>query len=866
MKKIITILFFITLIFNSVSQKIFINKGFGKIDNYNLNKVYLLIGEWEFYWNQLLTPQNISNIKKKDYIFVNGSWTSKYPHWGYATYHCKIAAPKGKYILWLHQVISAYKIWINDTLVSEYGIVGTDRKTSVPKPGNNMIIFFNDKDTIDILIQVSNFHHQNGGLQEKIYIGSPSAIIDKRNFYIHLQAFVVGAEFIFLIFFIALFILNRDKFVYLLLALGISFLIVFELVNNEAFLLSNFTNISWNIAKKIDFFSNYIRLAFFTTFVYYYIKDTIKIKKSILLFIIAISTLLSLFVLITPSYIFSFTLNFFTLVTLASFIYFLVISIKAIIIKIPFSILFTLGMAALLITSINDILFSMNIINTGYYLSFGLLFFIGFFSLIFSLEYSYKLNYIKFSKILQSNEENFIRDVMKYPNYDIISFLKTLEKYINFDYLELWLYYNNSEILEIKKENDKYLKSNFENKITTDFNFKKIPKNNFFNKEKIIFNIYKEKVPYACIILMNSKKNFKKIDFLFLEKIIDYLTNSLENYKYYNEIKNINENLELIVEARIELIYEQKNTLKKEVEVLQKNLNELQKINNKIQTTNKELLNIKEELQARNELLEKTKNDKIEITEKLKEKNKLITESIFYANHLRSALLKNSEKDFENQKFFSISFTTKEISGDFYFVYNTDTHKIILLFNTTATNIVAILISTLISNILNEIIIEQNITESLQIAKNLEEKYLQIFNENNKLIFESFKVSILSLNKSDLSSTMCLIGQNLLIIRKKDKIFLKGSKYEIGGGFLPDNEKSYKSYNLKLYKGDIIYLYTEGCYLSSKTKSNSAIDELNFIEKILNLTKESTNFSNHKKIIENFIPQKFDATLLALQL
>src|SRR6056297_999538 len=94
---LIILLMSIGYIINIVSYDApnFIKKG--KIDFSDVNleeeKVVVLNGEWEFYWNEILYPEDFQQetIKEAEYIKVPGPWTqdlnnNKYSGKGVATY------------------------------------------------------------------------------------------------------------------------------------------------------------------------------------------------------------------------------------------------------------------------------------------------------------------------------------------------------------------------------------------------------------------------------------------------------------------------------------------------------------------------------------------------------------------------------------------------------------------------------------------------------------------------------------------------------------------------------------------------------------------------------------------------------------
>ena len=146
-----------------------------------------LDGEWEFYWNRLLTPSDLnfgSYPSKTGIINVPGLWNNKeigetiVKRKGFATYRLFIQFNNryNLYSLKTGRIESAHKMWINNELVLQNGIVGESKETSVPKWNSTDLYFETDSSIIEIVLQVSNFHNSHGGISESIYFGLPKQI------------------------------------------------------------------------------------------------------------------------------------------------------------------------------------------------------------------------------------------------------------------------------------------------------------------------------------------------------------------------------------------------------------------------------------------------------------------------------------------------------------------------------------------------------------------------------------------------------------------------------------------------------------------------------------------------------------------
>lgn len=882
-KKYIVLLFFL-LIFsiNGFSKRIYFEKGKIDLTFYNFNKNYILYGEWEFYWQSLYTPSDLKNINPKpnNFVTANGSWENykfdgkKVGKWGYATYKLTILAPKGEYAIFFHQVVSAYKVWINDSLLLEHGKVGTTKESSIPKPGNNLLVFKTTKDTIEIVIQVSNFHHTSGGLQEKVYFGKPQQISEKRKSNVALQSLAIGAELIFVIFFIGLFVTREKNINYLIFALGIILLIVFEFLNGEAFILSNFPNISWNTAKKIDFFSSYLRLSFFTIYYWLTFRNIKLYNKKIIFTITAISVFFSIIVLFTKSEFFSQTLIFFIVFSLLSFLYLFVFSFIGILKKVQYSLLTFLSVFLLLLASINDSLFSMNIINTGYFMSYGLVGFITFFSIIFSLKYTKKSRFIDNYNKLDSKLRQIFSEIILIESYNLPKFIKILNNYINSTYIELWIKNNQMLTCELVKEEDDNIKvAQLKDNFTSQLNYEIIEeiiakKETLHSKNEIFVPIYKSNEIKAFLYFKKFEfEKFSKEDVNLIENLLPYISNTIENYEYYYEIKSINENLEMIVESRTELIYEQKDELKQKVIEISSKYEEFQIVNKVINDINLELKNSQADISKKNDELFKIKTEQELFNEQLTQKNTLIQDSLMYAKYLRNNFLKSYEKNVSLPNFFSASFSKNLISGDFYCLYKVNNTILISLFNTTATDVVSVFLSFLLSYIIDEIIEdkEESINQTKHIVKEIDTKYKKIFNyeETKRVITDSFKLTLCSISFDSGKMSISLVGQDLVIIRRSEPIKLFGSKMSIGGIYDSVDHNKISQINFDLQNGDMVYLYTEGVHLTNKHQDQEKNKET-FINELAKLSLIDLDSQNNI-ITEKYKENRADTTILGIK-
>ncbi|MBP2635370.1 MAG: putative histidine kinase [Firmicutes bacterium] len=228
-----TVLFFILLLFPLLLLYFYIEISFSdnKVSNtpqahqgvldlsdwiFAENSVIPLDGEWEFYWSQLLTYQDLhpgTNLPK-NYAAVPSIWNhsnDNLPETGYATYRLKVktADPNVVKGLKIRPAFTSYKLMVNDKVVATNGTVGKNPESYFPEYKPLISFFRTDETEFEIILQVANFTYARGGPSYSIYLGTDHQIIALREKAQQEAIFLLGAIFIMAVYHTALFLLQR---------------------------------------------------------------------------------------------------------------------------------------------------------------------------------------------------------------------------------------------------------------------------------------------------------------------------------------------------------------------------------------------------------------------------------------------------------------------------------------------------------------------------------------------------------------------------------------------------------------------------------------------------------------------------------
>ncbi|HPL54091.1 MAG TPA: hypothetical protein PLW11_08125, partial [Bacillota bacterium] len=158
-----------------------VKNGVLNLGEWNQKSVFAIIGEWEFYWDKLLTNTQIKSGSEA-FVTVNapGEWNyyetglGELPGFGRATYRVYVtgAQPGEKYGLRIQNQASAYRLYVDGELLAQNGSFGdkADAPASAYRP--QLADFTPQSDSFDIILQISNYAYAGGGMWEPVIFGT----------------------------------------------------------------------------------------------------------------------------------------------------------------------------------------------------------------------------------------------------------------------------------------------------------------------------------------------------------------------------------------------------------------------------------------------------------------------------------------------------------------------------------------------------------------------------------------------------------------------------------------------------------------------------------------------------------------------
>lgn len=326
--------------------------------------VISLDGEWEFYWNQLLEPREIKspNSRRDGYINLPSSW-NKFKIGdkelfgdGYATYRLLLKTEEsGRLAIKIPRVFASYNLWVNEELIATAGTVGKSRETMTPQYLPQVALLELQQGENEIVMQVANFYHRSGGILESLIMGDEKLIFELRYKSIAYELLLFGGLMIIGAYHLALYFFRKQNTPPLYFGLFCLLVGLRTLLVGERFIIYLFPGFNWEVAHKIQTLTFYLGLTvIFMFFKSIYPNDFSDRMVRIVKWVgIAFAGL----VLLTPAKTFTIFNPAYQIFTVLVIIYIMSVFIIKLLQKEKGIGLILVGALALILTSLNDIVF-----------------------------------------------------------------------------------------------------------------------------------------------------------------------------------------------------------------------------------------------------------------------------------------------------------------------------------------------------------------------------------------------------------------------------------------------------------------------------------------------------------------------------
>ncbi|MBW2408153.1 MAG: PAS domain S-box protein [Deltaproteobacteria bacterium] len=362
-----------------------------------------LSGEWEFYWQQHLMPQDFASgaaIRKTGFIEVPGYWKGyeldgkKLSGYGYATYRLIVLLNKQQEPLALRtvEITNAYTIYVDGHRVSSLGKAGKNRESTVPRQYPQIADFEPKTNQIEFIFHVSNYHHRRGGIWEVIQLGTEKDMLNAKERRLSFDLFLVGSIFLVALYHLKLFIFRRDDRAPLYFSFFCFLTVLRSVTTGGRYLILLFPGISWELMVKFEYLSFYLAVPAFGMFMQSLFP---KISEKFILVLKTLAIAFSCVVVFTPARFYTHTLNIYEIITLITLVYGLYVVFASLHQNRIEAYGFLFGFAILGLTIVNDMLHVEGMIQTGFFFQFGFFFFILSQTILLSYRFSSALTTVE---------------------------------------------------------------------------------------------------------------------------------------------------------------------------------------------------------------------------------------------------------------------------------------------------------------------------------------------------------------------------------------------------------------------------------------------------------------------------------------
>jgi two-component system sensor histidine kinase ChiS len=332
-----------------------------------------LNGEWEFYDNELHMPSDYQSASEEAIRY------KKLPgileHQGYCTYRLKLLMNNNEdlYSVKADFIQGSFELLADNRLITSVGQVGKTKNEMVLQRTPSIGSFYVENGQSYLLLRISNFYNQYAYI-DTLVLGGSSEITAIRENKLALDLFIIGCTVMAAIYSFGVFINRRKDKAQLYFAMICIIIAIRTLLVGEGFIISLLPNFNYDFFTKLKIWTFYSYIPFIILFINSSYKKIISdkfIKTSNY-----IALLYTLLVIFLPIKYYIYYLAPFEIFALMSLCYMMYKLSDIYIHKEENDYIVLVGLFALIITRINDILYEYSIIITGSFASLGILVFI----------------------------------------------------------------------------------------------------------------------------------------------------------------------------------------------------------------------------------------------------------------------------------------------------------------------------------------------------------------------------------------------------------------------------------------------------------------------------------------------------------
>lgn len=297
-------------------------------------KVYSLKGAWSFIPGELLGPGD--DFSGAESVNIRNAWnfsgikSFSTPEITFGTYRLILTTPfSDKYTAFKIPVInSAYRLYVNGTLLGQKGVPGTSADIEQVEIGSEVYRYFQGKQELEIILQISNFHARfSRQLMKEIEYGDARSVESWNSASAMLNGAIITILLILSGIFLVRFFAFRNEFLSLFLALFFFMSSIFQFISAPAYLTNFFHALSGGIYFRLEAFFYSITYPLFYGFLCSYFGIG-KFKRNIHWPVIFLSAAAMIMIWIIPVHLVNIVVIAFTAIILITGIIFFFILVS----------------------------------------------------------------------------------------------------------------------------------------------------------------------------------------------------------------------------------------------------------------------------------------------------------------------------------------------------------------------------------------------------------------------------------------------------------------------------------------------------------------------------------------------------------
>ena len=319
------------------------SKGHLELRESDFQYSILLSGEWEYYDRQLLTlPDEAAGAP--EYVMVPHVWNGM----GYGSYRLLLKGmnPEQCYSLYVPDMGGAYRLYIDGEERGSNGVVATDKASERLHWEPGIITFRSGDDSVEIVLQVSNYHSFPGGFLREMKLGRPQVIQHERNRKLCGDMVVLGGLLIIALYNLCLFILNpsnRSTLFFTLFNLSVCLRMA---ITGERIVNLLYSGLDWRLLYGMLFVTGTLMLGLFILFMNSLFKA--EFHRWIVRVFLSLTLALLAAVFFLPVSLLGAADSFYFFLTISFFLYLLFVLVRAVRVRRPGAVYTFIGIAFLL--------------------------------------------------------------------------------------------------------------------------------------------------------------------------------------------------------------------------------------------------------------------------------------------------------------------------------------------------------------------------------------------------------------------------------------------------------------------------------------------------------------------------------------